>query len=79
MLLGIFFGSTGMPLGQYLLSNFLGVLPIMLCLSIFGTQGNLRSPLFWIILAIDLLLTAAIFFIYRIFDRKKAQAEEIKQ
>ena len=79
MLLGIFFGSTGMPLGQYLLSNFLGVLPIMLCLSIFGTQGNLRSLLFWIILAIDLLLTAAIFFIYRIFDRKKAQAEEIKQ
>ena len=71
MLLGVFFGSTQMPMGEYLLSSFLGVLPVMLCLNIFGSRGNLRSPIFWVILALDILLTSALSFYYRHAGKKQ--------
>lgn len=62
--LGVFFGSMGMPFWDFLVSGLLGVLPAMVCFSILGNTKSLRSPALWITLGIHLLifLSAVLYF-----------------
>ena len=54
--LGIFFGMLRLNFWSYLVSSWLAVLPGMVCITILGANLDFHSPVFWIVLAADLLL-----------------------
>ena len=56
--LGIIFGMLRIGFWRYLVSSWLAIIPGMICFTIMGNTFNLRSPAFWIVLAIDLGLIA---------------------
>ena len=51
--LGILFGMLRIDFWTYLASSWLAIIPGMVCFTIAGAELNLRSPLFWLVLAID--------------------------
>lgn len=70
--LGVLFGMLRVGFGTYLLSSWLAIMPGMVCFCILGNQLDLRSPVFWLVLAIDLLLILGAFW----YTRHKLVREE---
>lgn len=56
--LGVLFGMLRIGFWRYLLSSWLAIIPGMICFTIAGNELSVRSPVFWIVLAIDLVLIA---------------------
>lgn len=55
---GVLMGLMRIPYWKYLAGSFLAVVPGMLCFTIAGSQLSLRSPLFWVILAVNVSMIA---------------------
>lgn len=60
--LGVIFGILRIGFWKYLVSSWLAIMPGMICFTIAGNELSVRSPVFWIVLGIDLLLMAFGFF-----------------
>ena len=56
--LGVLFGMLHIGFWRYLVSSWLAIIPGMICFTIAGNNLNLRSPVFWVVLIIDLALIA---------------------
>ena len=56
--LGVIFGMLRIGFWRYLVSSWLAIIPGMICFTIAGNHLSLRSPVFWIVLVIDLALIA---------------------
>lgn len=56
--LGVLFGMLHIGFWRYLVSSWLAIIPGMICFTIAGNNLNLRSPVFWVVLVIDLALIA---------------------
>lgn len=54
--LGVLFGMMRIGFWTYLVSSWLAIMPGMVCFCILGNSLDFRSPVFWIVLAIDLVL-----------------------
>lgn len=54
--LGVLFGMMRVGFWTYLVSSWLAIMPGMVCFCILGNSLDFRSPVFWIVLAIDLTL-----------------------
>lgn len=73
--LGIFFGMLRLNFWSYLISSWLAILPGMVCITILGANLDFHSPVFWIVLAVDLLLMG-FGFLYTKKTMGKNQAQE---
>ena len=69
--LGVIFGMLRIGFFRYLSSSWLGIIPGMICFTLMGNTWDLRSPVFWTVLAVDLILIA----FGLIYTRKKAAEE----
>ena len=69
--LGVLFGMLHIGFWRYLVSSWLAIIPGMVCFTIAGNNLSVRSPVFWIVLVIDLALIA--FGI--IYTKKQAENE----
>ena len=69
--LGIVFGMLRIGFFRYLSGSWLGIIPGTVCFTLMGSTWDLRSPVFWTVLAVDLILIA--FGI--LYTRKKTLAE----
>ena len=56
--LGIIFGMLRIGFWRYLASSWLAIIPGMICFTIAGNNLSIRSPVFWIVLIVDLALIA---------------------
>lgn len=56
--LGVLFGIMHIGFWRYLISSWLAIIPGMVCFTIAGNELSFRSPLFWIVLVIDLCMMA---------------------
>ena len=56
--LGVLFGMLHIGFWRYLVSSWLAIIPGMICFTIAGNNLSIRSPIFWIVLIIDLGLIA---------------------
>ena len=54
--LGILFGMLRIGFWRYLVSSWLAIIPGMVCFTIAGSHMSVRSPVFWLVLLIDLAL-----------------------
>lgn len=70
--LGVIFGMLHIGFWRYLVSSWLAIIPGMICFTIAGNHLSIRSPVFWIVLVIDLGLIA--FGI--LYTRKKVVSKE---
>ena len=70
--LGVLFGMLHIGFWRYLVSSWLAIIPGMICFTIAGNHLSIRSPVFWIVLVIDLGLIA--FGI--LYTRKKVVSKE---
>ena len=70
--LGVLFGLLHIGFWRYLTSSWLAIIPGMICFTIAGNHLSIRSPVFWIVLVIDLGLIA--FGI--LYTRKKVVSKE---
>ena len=61
-ILGVIFGILRIGFWKYLVSSWLAIIPGMICFTIAGNELSVRSPVFWAVLGIDLLLMAFGFF-----------------
>lgn len=73
--LGIFFGMLRLNFWSYLISSWLAILPGMVCITILGANLDFHSPVFWTVLAVDLLLMG-FGFLYTKKTMGKNQAQE---
>ena len=56
--LGVIFGMLRIGFWRYLTSSWLAIIPGMICFTIAGNNLSIRSPVFWIVLVVDLALIA---------------------
>lgn len=56
--LGILFGMLRIGFWRYLISSWLAIVPGMICFTIVGSELQVRSPLFWAVLAADAVMIA---------------------
>ena len=56
--LGVIFGMLHIGFWRYLVSSWLAIIPGMVCFTIAGNHLSIRSPVFWLVLVIDLGLIA---------------------
>lgn len=71
--LGILFGMLRIDFWAYLASSWLAIIPGMICFTIAGAELSLRSPLFWLVLAIDgvLILFGILYTKKKIINRQE--------
>ena len=73
--LGVLFGMLHIGFWRYLVSSWLAIIPGMICFTIAGNNLSIRSPIFWIVLIIDLALIAfGILYTRRKFATEETQA-----
>lgn len=72
--LGVLFGMLRIGFWRYLVSSWLAIIPGMICFTIAGNELSVRSPSFWIVLAVDFVLIA-----FGILYTKKKFAAEISE
>jgi len=73
--LGVIFGILRIGFWKYLVSSWLAIIPGMICFTIAGNELSVRSPIFWIVLAVDLALMAFGFF----YTKRNILSENIEK
>ena len=73
--LGVIFGILRIGFRKYLVSSWLAIIPGMICFTVAGSELSVRSPVFWAVLSLDLLLMVLGF----LYTRKHIAADADRQ